>query len=197
LFTVSHFIPSQHTFTQGCGMREISGRIVIVDDMSDLGEIMAEYLHLVGFGDIEVYNTPRNALEAIRGNTRPAIVITDYNMPGMSGLELLKEIDQHHSGINGIIITGNSAEAQSQSHGYTVIEKGNSFNPLADHITRIFKAHLVPLLAACPCARESPSCPLYAARRLTQPELVAWLVSLSPGAGQAILRAHESCCSSR
>jgi CheY-like chemotaxis protein len=60
---------------------------------------------------IEVYADPQIALEVIRANPRPAIVVTDFNMPGMSGLELLREIDEHHPGINGIISTGNRAEA--------------------------------------------------------------------------------------
>ena len=108
-------------------IQKISDRIIIVDDMPDIADNIADRLRSSGFENVSVYMDPRVALAAIRGNTRPAIVITDFNMPGLTGLELLDEIDLHHPEIDGVILTGNPADAQTRPHRHRVISKNTNF----------------------------------------------------------------------
>ena len=64
--------------------------ILIVDDHEDTRRVMARLLHHHGHAT-EVAGGGAEALQAMRAR-RPDLVILDYNMPGMNGLEVLGEI---------------------------------------------------------------------------------------------------------
>ena len=48
--------------------------------------------------------TGEKALEFIRSQ-RIQLLFTDITMPGMSGLELIKELNRHHPSIKSVILT--------------------------------------------------------------------------------------------
>ena len=79
-------------------------RILIVDDNKDLREILEEYLKDGG----DVTEGADNGKEALlRHNQNPYdLVITDLNMPEMSGIELMKTIRKDTDMTEFIIITG-------------------------------------------------------------------------------------------
>jgi DNA-binding NtrC family response regulator len=103
-----------------------SGRIVIVDDMPEMRCVVEDTLKFAGYTNFVSYENPLIALEEIKRNTRPAIVITDFNMPGLNGLELLAEIENHHPEIEAVIITGDPLQLADQTR-YRVIGKGPGF----------------------------------------------------------------------
>jgi DNA-binding NtrC family response regulator len=105
-----------------------SGRIVVVDDIADTRCVVEDMLHLAGYTNIVSYENSLIAVEEIKRNTRPAIVITDFNMPGLNGLELLAEIERHHPGIKAVIITGDPLQPQvADQTRFTVIGKGPGY----------------------------------------------------------------------
>jgi DNA-binding NtrC family response regulator len=105
-----------------------SGRIIIVDDMSETRCVVEDTLKFAGYTNFVSYENPLIALEEIKRNTRPAVVITDFNMPGLNGLELLAEIENHHPEIVAVIITGDPLQLQlADQTRYHVIEKGPGF----------------------------------------------------------------------
>jgi DNA-binding NtrC family response regulator len=105
-----------------------SGRIIIVDDMSETRSVIEDTLKFAGYTNFVSYENPLIALEEIKRNTRPAIVITDFNMPDLNGLELLTEIENHHPEIEAVIITGDPLQPQlADQTRFTVIEKGPGF----------------------------------------------------------------------
>jgi two-component system, NtrC family, sensor kinase len=79
-------------------------RILIIDDEPDLLRVLARSLKA---DDHEVATAPDgpNGLSMFEGQ-RPAIVITDIKMPGMSGIEVLKRIKKQAPDAEVIIITG-------------------------------------------------------------------------------------------
>ena len=107
-------------------IQKVSDRIILVDDMSETRQIVEETLGLAGYTNIVSYEDPLVALEEIKRNTRPAIIITDFNMPGLNGLELLAEIENHHPEIEAVIITGDPSQLADQTR-YHVIEKVPGF----------------------------------------------------------------------
>jgi CheY-like chemotaxis protein len=66
--------------------------ILLIDDEKDILDLFTEYLSSNGFNTISFQN-PLDALEYFYKNqSNCSIVITDYKMPQMSGIDLIKKI---------------------------------------------------------------------------------------------------------
>ena len=66
--------------------------ILLVDDEKDILELFSEYLTSNGFNIIS-FDNPVKALEYFYKNPNNcSLVITDYKMPQMSGIDLIKKI---------------------------------------------------------------------------------------------------------
>jgi len=81
-----------------------SFRILIVDDNREIRVILEEYLREEGYA-AEGAGEGKEAL-AKHGTSPFDLVITDLNMPGMTGLELIKEMSKGETTTEFIIITG-------------------------------------------------------------------------------------------
>ena len=68
--------------------------ILLVDDEKDILDLFSEFLTSNGFNTIS-YDNPVKALEYFYENTNNcSVVITDYRMPQMSGIDLIKKIKE-------------------------------------------------------------------------------------------------------
>ena len=84
--------------------RDETFRILIVDDNKELREILEEYLHSED-GQIEGASNGKEAL--VKHSQAPYdLIITDLNMPEVSGMEMIKRIKQENDVTEFIIITG-------------------------------------------------------------------------------------------
>jgi len=79
-------------------------RILVVDDEEFMLYSLSKLLGLMGFETVTAGNGS-TALNVLDSNSID-LVITDVNMPGMSGIELLKQIKQKNHEMPVIIITG-------------------------------------------------------------------------------------------
>lgn len=79
-------------------------RILIVDDNKELREILEEYLHNEA-AQIEGASNGKEAL-AKQNQTPYDLIITDLNMPEVTGMEMIKSIKQKNDVTEFIIITG-------------------------------------------------------------------------------------------
>ncbi len=66
-------------------------RILIVDDFSTMRRIVKNLLTDLGFTNTAEAEDGNSALTALRTSTID-FVVTDWNMPGMTGIELLRSI---------------------------------------------------------------------------------------------------------
>lgn len=86
-------------------------RVLHVDDEPGYGEVLGEFLTRADDALAVVVETdPRAALERIRGGGIDCVV-SDYDMPGMNGLGLLKAIRECDETIPFILYTGNGDES--------------------------------------------------------------------------------------
>ena len=79
--------------------------ILLVEDEKDILDLFSEYLTSNGFNTISFQN-PLDALEYFYKNqSNCSLVITDYKMPQMSGLDLIKKIKDTNCKIKTLVIS--------------------------------------------------------------------------------------------
>jgi len=84
----------------------MNGTILIVDDDKDTAALLRDLLRRCGL-DVTAVSSGRECLEQLRSH--PAdVVVTDVQMPGMSGTELCMALRERHPDLLPIIVTGHS-----------------------------------------------------------------------------------------
>jgi DNA-binding NtrC family response regulator len=82
----------------------MNGTILIVDDDDDTSALLRDLLRKRGL-DVTAVSSGQQCLEQLRGH--PAdVVVTDVQMPGMSGIELCVRLHERHPDLLPIIVTG-------------------------------------------------------------------------------------------
>ena len=82
-------------------------RVLVVDDEPLVLETVMAILE-DGF-EVEACSSSTEAFKRLLHNDYD-VLCTDYQMPGMSGLELVSAIEQHHLMIGAVIVTGHYLE---------------------------------------------------------------------------------------
>ena len=88
-------------------------RILVVDDMSTMRRIIKTILNQLGYSNIEEAENGKQAIGKLK-KEKFDFVITDWNMPEMDGLELVKQIrsDDDLKSIPVLMVT---AEAKKEN----------------------------------------------------------------------------------
>ncbi|MEK6748911.1 MAG: chemotaxis response regulator CheY [Pseudomonadota bacterium] len=66
-------------------------KILIVDDFSTMRRIIKNLLRDLGYGNVDEADDGNKALPMLKAGAYE-FLITDWNMPGMTGIELLKNV---------------------------------------------------------------------------------------------------------
>jgi two-component system chemotaxis response regulator CheY len=82
--------------------------VLVVDDSGVMRKIIARSLAALGINDIEEAGDGREALEVFGDGSAFDLVITDWNMPEMNGLELTKQIRSGGSKVPVMMVTTES-----------------------------------------------------------------------------------------
>lgn len=78
-------------------------KILVVDDQEGIRQLLYEVLQSEGYV-VEVAESGSDALKAVE-EFNPDILIIDMKMPGMSGLDVLKLLDERNCDVKPIIMT--------------------------------------------------------------------------------------------
>lgn len=81
--------------------------ILVVDDDTSQRHLLSMLLESEGF-DVTAASNGMRALELLR-NTRFRIIITDFNMPGINGIELAVRVRREYSGTHVVLVTADTA----------------------------------------------------------------------------------------
>lgn len=81
-------------------------RVMVVDDEKDFCDFMASHLQRRGYSVEKAY-TGEDALRCVKVNGPFAVLVTDLNMPGMDGVELLRQARAHDPQLETVIISAN------------------------------------------------------------------------------------------
>ncbi len=79
-------------------------RILVVEDEVSIMELIRESLGGVGY-EVNTANSAQEALNAVR-NYQPHLVLTDQDMPGFTGLEMLRELRGQLNYVSVIFVSG-------------------------------------------------------------------------------------------
>jgi len=102
-------------------------KVLVVDDFSTMRRIVKNLLRDLGFTNIQEADDGSTALPMLQGGDFD-FVVTDWNMPGMQGIDLLKAIraDSNLAHIPVLLITAEAKKeqivmaAQAGVNGYIV-----------------------------------------------------------------------------
>lgn len=83
-------------------------RILVVDDESSILMTLAANLELEGF-EVTGAESPAQAIELV-AQLRFDLVLSDFRMPGMNGLELMRRIRMHDPGVPVVLMTAFALE---------------------------------------------------------------------------------------
>ena len=111
-------------------MPNTSGTLLIVDDDSSIRELLSQVLSEIGYS----VRTAENGFSALREirNEVPEMLLSDLNMPGMSGFELLSVIRRRFPAIRTIAMSGSFTgdEVPSGVAADAYFQKGSSIGAL-------------------------------------------------------------------
>jgi two-component system, cell cycle sensor histidine kinase and response regulator CckA len=103
-----------------------SETVLLVEDSESLRDVTKEFLEMAGYNVLDSCNG-QEALCFARGHAGPIhLLLTDVVMPGLSGPELARDLQQLHPETRVLFMSGYTADAMNQ-HG--VLEEGLSLLP--------------------------------------------------------------------
>lgn len=98
-------------------------RVMVAEDDPQGAKLISMVLRKLGFEDIHMAEDGLKARDMFENTTQAfKLVISDWNMPGMTGLELLQHVRQTNSSLPFIMITGRGmmeSAVDAKMHGVT------------------------------------------------------------------------------
>jgi two-component system chemotaxis response regulator CheY len=88
-------------------------RVLVVDDFQTMRRIIINLLRQLGFNNVTEAHDGQAALEKVRSE-KIDLVISDWNMPNMTGIEFLKEVRQD-PGLKGTPFIMVTAEGKKEN----------------------------------------------------------------------------------
>lgn len=118
--------------------------ILVVDDFPTMRRIVRSLLKELGYTNVEEAEDGQDALAKLRGGSFD-FVVSDWNMPNLDGLEMLKQIreDDELKALPVLMVTAEAkkeniiAAAQAGANGYVV--KPFTSATLEEKLNKIFE----------------------------------------------------------
>ena len=88
-----------------CIKMQLPYKVLVLDDDKLVTSSLKSLLMLEGFTDVVYFNSPKEALDYLNENSRD-VIISDFKMPEMTGLEFLTEARKLHPNASMILLTG-------------------------------------------------------------------------------------------
>jgi PAS domain S-box-containing protein len=83
-----------------------NGRVLVVDDVDLLRNFTQKFMQTMGL-NVLAAGSGKQAIEVLEKSAEPVdLVFTDYNMPGMTGLELIEEVTKRWPKTKFILVSG-------------------------------------------------------------------------------------------
>jgi DNA-binding NarL/FixJ family response regulator len=118
-------------------------KIIVVEDHEDMRELYKVLFRR--HPDIEIFEA-ENGEEALEllGHNPTDLAIVDISLPGMSGIELSRQISRTHPGMRILIVTGHEPgqySEEAQKAGADDLVSKNSAFEIVSHAIRLLDTH--------------------------------------------------------
>lgn len=121
---------------------ETARRLLVVEDDAEVRESLVRILQESGYDAIGVANAVM-AKSLLESGLDIDLLITDYAMPGMNGLELLNEIQARRPGLPGVLLTGDVDDVPAARGGHVVLlQKPIRPHQLIHHVRQSMAAQM-------------------------------------------------------
>lgn len=136
------------------------GKILVLDDEKIVTSAFKALFRVEGIQDVHLFNVPSEALDYLKKD-RPDLIISDFMMPEMNGLEFLTEAKKLCPDTSMILLTGyadkeNAIRAINEIGLYKYIEKPWDNDDLILNIKNgVERSHLIAKLNCKICELES------------------------------------------
>lgn len=97
--------------------------ILLIDDEVKVLNSLSRTLSEENFDEIKTTQNGHDALEVIKNTPDLAVIVSDYRMPGMNGIELLTQVHNNYPDVTRILLTG----AADLDMALDAINKGHIF----------------------------------------------------------------------
>ncbi len=119
--------------------------VLLVDDEREFVSTLAERMEIRGIVP-EVAFSGEQALEILE-NSVPDIMVLDLKMPGIDGLEVLRQVKKRHPQVQVIILTGHGSErdetAARRLGAFDHLQKPVDINDLVRVMQQAFEQRMV------------------------------------------------------
>jgi DNA-binding NtrC family response regulator len=118
-------------------------KIFAVEDDVIFGKMIKHTLEKEDTYDVTVFTTGEEFFDHL--HEQPDIVTLDYNLPGMTGLDILKQINQYNPDIAIVVVSGQeevTVAVEAYKHGakYYIVKNKQTFEELT-HCVKTLAAH--------------------------------------------------------
>lgn len=117
-------------------MKTMVNKIFVVDDTVEILEFIKLQFEISEINNVQYYSNPSTALSNIKDENIPDIIISDFQMPKLSGPEFIDQAKAINPDLFAVIMT--SDENNAFLTGYPVIFKRNLLT-LCDDLVYIVK----------------------------------------------------------
>jgi response regulator RpfG family c-di-GMP phosphodiesterase len=97
--------------------------ILLVDDEVKVLYSLSRSLDEAEFSEIKITQSSQEALEIVKNTPDLALIVSDYRMPGMNGVELLEQVGKSFPDVTRIMLTG----AADLETALEAVNRGNIF----------------------------------------------------------------------
>ncbi len=101
----------------------MAGNIMIVDDFPLTLQFIEYHLQLAGYCNLCTFESPLDLIDYMQDGNKPQVIITDFQMPQLNGIELLNRIRDTFGCFPSIVTTADCSSLVPGSQ-YPVLQKG-------------------------------------------------------------------------
>jgi CheY-like chemotaxis protein len=100
-------------------------RVAIVEDERDLLDLYSTYLRDLGYEGVFAVETGEELIKAVMdGRVTPEVIVMDYRLPGIDGIETAKRLLKIRPGTKVIVTTADDAVGRlADAEGYAFLRK--------------------------------------------------------------------------